>query len=485
MRRLVLPAILALAAVAPAQQTETGQLDASPSLFTVMAAINAAGYDAGVDSPNGDPLRKAIREELAKRRIPSLAALRDFYAAHRKRTSSEDLNQYISFALSVSGPPAFQFKEKDADIPPDAAALKDLTPLLVAFYKEANVDDLWRRSQPHILEAIARYHRPVLEDVEQVNAYLRQPTSGVRGRRFQIFIELVAEPNQVQTRSYGYDYYVVVTPSAEPRAFDIRHAYLHYLLEPLTTRYREILDRKKMLFDHVERATVLDDSFRHDQLLLTTECLIKAVEARLDHNSGAADEDLHQGFILTPYFYEQLGLYQKQEASMAEYYLTLLGAIDLGKEERRLSQVEFSNQKTARSAPAAGPPVLKGAAKTLEEAEDLYAGRQLDKAKETFLAVLEQTDRQPPHASAYYGLARIAALEKDPATAERLFLKALDNDPEPQVKAWCLVYLGRLAGLAQEFEKATRYFRDALEVQGGSQKALDAARTGLQQVLGK
>jgi tetratricopeptide (TPR) repeat protein len=180
-----------------------------------------------------------------------------------------------------------------------------------------------------------------------------------------------------------------------------------------------------------------------------------------------------------------LGLYQKQEASMAEYYLTLLGAIDLGKEERRLSQVEFSNQKTARSAPAAGPPVLKGAAKTLEEAEDLYAGRQLDKAKETFLAVLEQTDRQPPHASAYYGLARIAALEKDPATAERLFLKALDNDPEPQVKAWCLVYLGRLAGLAQEFEKATRYFRDALEVQGGSQKALDAARTGLQQVLGK
>ena len=88
MRRLVLPAILALAAVAPAQQTETGQLDASPSLFTVMAAINAAGYDAGVDSPNGDPLRKAIREELAKRRIPSLAALRDFYAAHRKLTSS-------------------------------------------------------------------------------------------------------------------------------------------------------------------------------------------------------------------------------------------------------------------------------------------------------------------------------------------------------------------------------------------------------------
>ena len=102
-----------------------------------------------------------------------------------------------------------------------------------------------------------------------------------------------------------------------------------------------------------------------------------------------------------------------------------------------------------------------------------------------FLAAIGETDQKPLHASAYYGLARIAALEKDPATAERLFLKALDDEPEPPVKAWCLVYLGRLAGLAQEFDKATRYFRDALEVQGGSQKALDAARVGLQEVSGK
>jgi tetratricopeptide (TPR) repeat protein len=109
----------------------------------------------------------------------------------------------------------------------------------------------------------------------------------------------------------------------------------------------------------------------------------------------------------------------------------------------------------------------------------------LDKAKEMFLAAIGETDQKPLHASAYYGLARIAALEKDPATAERLFLKALDDEPEPPVKAWCLVYLGRLAGLAQEFDKATRYFRDALEVQGGSQKALDAARVGLQEVSGK
>ena len=46
-----------------------------------------------------------------------------------------------------------------------------------------------------------------------VNAYLRQQTSGFKGRHFQIFIELQAAPNQIQTRSYGEEYFVVVSPS--------------------------------------------------------------------------------------------------------------------------------------------------------------------------------------------------------------------------------------------------------------------------------
>ena len=117
--------------------------------------------------------------------------------------------------------------------------------MLAAFYKEANIEDLWKRSQRAIDQYIERYHTPVSDAVLQVNVYLRQQTSGFRGRQFQIFIELQAAPNQVQTRSYGNEYTIVVTPSAEPRIFDVRHAYLHYLLDPLSTRYEEILDRKK------------------------------------------------------------------------------------------------------------------------------------------------------------------------------------------------------------------------------------------------
>src|SRR5215467_6995808 len=93
-----------------AAPAETGQLDASPTLFTVMAALNAAGFDADVDSPNNHPLRAAVRKVLAAQNIPSVPALKAFFAEHHKRDNTSELSQYVSFALSVGDPPGFEVK---------------------------------------------------------------------------------------------------------------------------------------------------------------------------------------------------------------------------------------------------------------------------------------------------------------------------------------------------------------------------------------
>ena len=484
MYRLAFAGILAIALTARAGTSEMGQLDASPTLFTVMAAINAAGYDADLASPNNHPLRNAVREALAQRSIPSLPALKEFVARHRKHNDTLELSQYISFALSAGGPPDFAVTLRDVEIPPDVTSLTGLSPLLAAFYKEAGIDDLWKRSQRAIDQYVGLYHEPVANAVLQVNAYLRQPTSGFRGRHFQIFIELLAAPNQIQTRSYGNEYTIVVTPSPEPRIFDVRHGYLHYLLDPLSTRNREILDRKKGLADHAMRAQALPDSFKEDFLLLTTESLIKAVEARLDHKPEVPGQAMREGYILAPFFAEKLPVYEKQEQSMMLYYQELVAAIDLVKEDARLSAVEFDKQAAAgravKSAPPPAPPPLTGAAKTLADAEALYAARDLEKAKKLYLDVLQQTDRKPLHAAAYYGMARIAALEKDPETADRLFRKTLELEPEPFVKAWTLVYLGQLSMAARDSEQAARFFGEALKVDGASDKAHEAARQGME-----
>jgi tetratricopeptide (TPR) repeat protein len=309
-------------------------------------------------------------------------------------------------------------------------------------------------------------------------------TSGFKYRRFQIFIELQAAPNQIQTRSYSDNYTIVITPSPDTRVFDIRHAYLHYLLDPLATRNQEVLDRKKSLVDHAMRASALSDAYKADYLLLVTESLIKAVESRLDRKPGVIQEALREGYILAPYFSEALPVYEKQESSMYLYYTEMMQAIDLLKEDRRLTGVEFSKDSAARPAvrmpPPPPPPPVTGAAKTLAEAEQAYGSRELEKSKQLFLKTLGETEKRSVHASAYYGLARIALLEKDLDAAERLFQKSLESEPEAFDKAWVLVYLGRLSVAAGELDKATEYFQNAFQLEGATEKARQEAKQGLE-----
>src|SRR6185437_14248698 len=77
------------------------QFSVSLTMFSTLAAINAAGYDVGLDSPLNQKfrVRNQIRDALAGRTIPCLQELKTFYKEHRKGTESADLGQYISFAL--------------------------------------------------------------------------------------------------------------------------------------------------------------------------------------------------------------------------------------------------------------------------------------------------------------------------------------------------------------------------------------------------
>ena len=477
-----------MAVAAGTAPTEQNQLDANPALFAVMAAINVAGYDAEVDSPNNNPLRAAVRKELEARNLACLPALREFYRQHRQRDATADVSQYISWALSVKDPPLFEWKGRSADVPPDAAALDGFQPLMVKFYQEAGIEELWKQSQPAFDRELERYHEGVSEAVLQVNGFLRNETSGTTAHWFQIYVDLLAAPNQIQTRSYGRNYYVVVTPSAEPRFGDIRHAYMHYLLDPLATRHEDAIMRTRGLSDHAQRAPALDERFKSDYLLLVTESLIKAIEARLDRKPNGAYEATTQGYILAAYFAEELQVYLKQEQSMHYYFPQMMDAINLKREDARLADIQFVAQAPVREVKVVHPPPvqeLKGANKTLAQAEQLYTDRDLEGARQLYLKSLEQTDDHAVHAQAYYGLARIAALERNPEMAERLFEKTLESKPDPQVKAWSLVYLGRLEDAAGDRAEATKRYQEALAVEGASQAAHDAAQQGIEHSFAK
>ena len=471
---------------------EQGQLDASPSLFAVLAAINAAGYDADVNSLANSPVREAVRKELTAKSIPCLEELRRFVRDHRQSDPAAELSQYISFALVVDGPPNFRFRLNQNELPPDVLALGGFEKLLVRFYAEAGVDTLWRKAQPALEEAIARYHLPATQAVMEVNAYLRSQTSGFQGFQFQIFVDVLGAPNQIQTRSYGNQYFVVLTPSPEPQTADVRHAYLHYMLDPLATRYSEELMKRKALGDYALGAPYLEAAFKEDFLTLAGECLIKAVESRLASSAQQkqflVQQALGEGFILTPHFAEQLAVYEKQDQFMRFYYPDLISSIDLKKEERRLANVEFASERPVRKAKPVPPPKKSeptGAQKTLQQAESLYAARDYDKARQAYLQLAKETDERTLRARAYYGLARIAALQKDPELAEKLFEQTLESSPDGQTAAWAHVYLGRLSDALRDREQAIAHYKAAVAIEDAPAAARQAAESGLREAFKK
>src|SRR3984957_10364854 len=221
-RLLALPVFLSAVLLAQ-QPSQEGQLDGSKTLFTVLAAINAAGYDANLDSNANSPVRKQVRDALAAKHLESVEALKKFFDDHRKEDPDAELSQYVSFALSLQGPPDFQFWMPSQEAPPDVRKLDGLNELIANFYQEAGINDLWKRSRPALDHVIAEYHGGVTQALLEANAYLRNPTSGLRGSRFQVYVDLLGAPNQIQTRSYKSNYYVVVTPSPEPQVDQVRH----------------------------------------------------------------------------------------------------------------------------------------------------------------------------------------------------------------------------------------------------------------------
>ena len=483
MNRFLLSSFILTLAV-PCRAAERGQLDFSPSLFTVMAAINAAGYDADLTSPNSDPLREQVRQAVEGSHAPVLGDLKKFVSEHHQDDATAEMGQYVSFALSVGDPPDFKFRYREVELPPDIRKMQGFGPLLVRFYREANIPDVWSKSQPAFERALTQYHAPVSRAILEANAYLRNATSGFLGRNFQIYLDLLGAPSQVQTRSYADDYFVVVTPSAEPRVMDIRHAYLHYLLDPLATKYGEDILKRNSLIDYAQGAPALAESYKSDFLLLTTESLIKAVEARLPGNAETVDESLREGYILTPFFAEQLTVFEKQPQAMRLFFPEMIKRIDVAREDQRLSKVQFAEHARVRTAKIVEaqprPRESDPGEKAIDEAEKIYGSKDYDRAKQAFLRVLEVTSEKSVHARAYYGLARIAVLQHDPETGERLFQKVLDSGPDPWVKAWTHVYLGRLSDAAGNRDEAAKHYQTALAIDGASATARKAAEQGVQ-----
>jgi tetratricopeptide (TPR) repeat protein len=331
-----------------------------------------------------------------------------------------------------------------------------------------------------------RYSAAVRQSIFMTDVYFRLPAGGYLGRTCRIDLDLLGAPEQAQARIYGMDYYLVVTASRQSKMDEIRHQYLHFLLDPLAAKYAPEINEKARLRGSAYRAPALASAFKEDFPLLVTECLIRAAELRLDKRQQAeAEKNLQEmtasGLILVRYFYESLAVFEKQEASMTVFYKQMIHGIDPVEEERRLVKVKF--------APAPTPPVQAAApaAKTeeerlLDQGDNLfYQGRYSD-AKLAYQEVLEKTD--PKSERATFGLAVVASNMRKPDLAEEYFQKTLETARDLRLVTWSHIYLGRLYDLRGKRNDALAQYRAASLTAAAYPMALRAVQAGEAQQFG-
>ena len=481
--------------------------DSSIPLFAVMSAINGAGYDADLGSPHNSPIRKQLRAEIAAANPPSLAALRTFYAANRHPNAAQDLGRWVSFALLIKGPPDFEFRVKESELPIEVTELRDFRPLLAAFYSEAGLERLWEKYRPAYEAELQRYDEGLAGVMTEVTGYLRIPTSGFLGRNFSIYVDLLGAPGQANARSFGPDYYVVLSASPEPRLEEVRHGYLHYVLEPLAGKYTAMIRSKGDLREFADGAHALDPVLRRDFRRLLSESLIRAAELRLTSGTPVSKEQrirdlLSEGYILAPYFHEALQAFEKQDAGMRIYFEEMIEKIDLGREQKRLAKVTFRAASPAWDqpehlvalAPAAPPsgssaatPTGAGASvagssvdeqRLVAEGEDALARSDLAGAQKAFEAVLARKGSLQAHAT--YGLALVATQQKQADLAKTFFQQTLNLGQDPRLLSWANIYLGRIFDMEQNRDLALKHYRQALETGHNEPATRAAAERGLQ-----
>jgi tetratricopeptide (TPR) repeat protein len=478
--------LLALPAGVCLAQNTGVTLDSSEALFTVLAAVNTCGYDT--DVAVSDPLRARIRSEVAEKVKASEAAsnaalaMCQYYDLHKLADPLHNIAQYVSLGLSLNPPPALTPKVKEADLPPDASVVAGILPLMQKFYEAAGLHSLWTSHARAYAEFTQRYHEPLSRMLFQTEVYLKLPSAQYLGRNFTVYVDPMGAPGQTNARNYGADYYVVIAPGAGSslNMEQIRHTYLHYLLDPLALKYPEVVKRIDPLLEGLKSAP-MDESFKSDSSLLLTECLIRAVEARTGlakapepEREQAVQTSMEQGFILTRYFYDALAQFEKDPAGLRSVYGPMIASIDVGKERKRTAQVQFAAKADPELLHLSRPSEQK----LLISAEQRLSAGDPDSAQKLAQQALDEKNED--QGRALFILAQVATRHRDIEGARNYFQKALEVAQEPTVVAWSHIYLGRIFDLQEDREAALGHYRAAMDAGATLPEAKAAAQHGIE-----
>jgi len=467
-------------------------------MFTTMCVLLASGFESNVSADNWTAFRAQMRERLRQQQGPAVDAAREFYRQHELRDPGATLSRYLWFGL-VSGPaPAFQPLLRRDELPPEVIALEGFSEILSNYYQEQKIGRLWRQVQPIYNREIERLHDPVSQVVFVSSAYLREILDPSGPRTFSIVVEpLVGRITNV--RNFGDHYSLVLSGGEEIPTDILRHAFLHFLLDPLPLMYAHATAVKRPLFEKAASAPRLTPDSKDDYSSYFAECTVRAVELKLKRLSpgereAAISRDDEDGYVLVRPLFVGLSKFENSEPSMKLFFPDLVRSIDVGAEAKRLESVKFAAAETAKLQDDAANEAVARPKKlapttvpndadviaALTEGERQIAAKNARAAEASFQKVLA---RYPDQARAWFGMGVVASLDQDAARAKQVFGRLTNGEhaatQDPMVLAWSHVYLARIYDAEGNPAVAKTEYESALAVDGAPDRAKQAAQSGL------
>ncbi|HEX8556992.1 MAG TPA: hypothetical protein VF668_02765 [Pyrinomonadaceae bacterium] len=288
-----------------------------PRLITLMAALDAAGWDP---TPAGSPpsvFRELVRKDQSGLDASLRRRMQDFYARNALKgagvTAAEQAARYVSLAYALGPPPAFDAPPRSDDLPGGVLDVLDFTPLVREFYRQSGFDsklasyvqmhraagDKLRPATLDMARAVLAYLNTRPETFISERVTVADPAAQAAGkkkeerkvsvvrereRHFRLVPDLLAAPGAINFRAVGDDYYAVVPADTDPRLSDTRRAYLQFIVDPLVSRFsREVGARRPEIKQLLEAEQARRGaSFGPDVFLVVARSLVAAADVRMD-----------------------------------------------------------------------------------------------------------------------------------------------------------------------------------------------------------
>ena len=519
-------------------------LETSESLFQIAAGLNACGYDNGLESSL--PVRAQVRAEMTAATAGSPAAgisrgaLCGYIQSH-SQGGAQNLAQYVSLALFLGPAPELALSIPEGDMPPDSLQVVNVLPLLRDFAAAIDLHAIYVRHRADFEGATAQAHDSLTRMLLETNLYLHQPVSSYDGRRFLVLLEPMLSPQAVNARIYGNDYFVVTSPAAIDPANpptvsrgsrmtvsaragglqmdQVRHIYLLYNIDPIIYARAGATNRLLPLLKTVSDAPI-DFNYKNDIVALTTECLIKAIEARTmdvgipkppkptnvkqrteidTYNLAIIDYerkseavrrrqvvlDMESGWVLTESFYDKLALQDREGISLKESIGEMVYGMDVPHEVDHAKKIPFFKADSTNLVGGGGVTRARAPRRTLTAMDQAELKLQMGERASAEALADKELLANPSSGEALYVLARVKLMEGDPQGAYDRFSRVLTTSKDPRTVAWSHVYLGRLYDAQQQpsRDKAIAEYRAALATPDLQPDVRAAAEAGMKQAF--